>query len=375
MLIAYSATLFCHVMLLAVHDKDSMLFWLNITHFTGPLASTSMAYLAVAFYYDDRYPPLTLSISIILSVIPLLIRGACGYMKTVYFIPNPIGNIAVYDTGSLFFKYFYIHTFIIVLFMIIFLFIKYRTTRINRLRRLSLFLLTAVIITYVSSAPGNFIFPMLFEKYGIRIPEVGYIFLTILTVAIFIAVFRYQFSIITIPLTIEQVLQNIHDCIIITGPDGTAIQSNRAAKNTFTLLGRKKNPGIHELFRGQVELKIPDASDRAKEENPVDPEIIHHPDNLKQLLEIITQPVFDRFNDHIGFLIICRVNDKLEKAAEKYSLTRREVELIILLNEGLEYNEISEKMEVSQNTVRNHIQNIYIKTGTNNRVLLLKKVF
>jgi DNA-binding NarL/FixJ family response regulator len=47
--------------------------------------------------------------------------------------------------------------------------------------------------------------------------------------------------------------------------------------------------------------------------------------------------------------------------ADSYNLSDREKEVLTLLVDGLEYKEIGMKMNVSPNTVRNHISNIYKK--------------
>ncbi len=47
--------------------------------------------------------------------------------------------------------------------------------------------------------------------------------------------------------------------------------------------------------------------------------------------------------------------------ADSYNLSDREKEVLTLLVDGLEYKEIGQKMNVSPNTVRNHISNIYKK--------------
>lgn len=55
-------------------------------------------------------------------------------------------------------------------------------------------------------------------------------------------------------------------------------------------------------------------------------------------------------------------NTKDEKfKADSYNLSDREKEVLTLLVDGLEYKEIGVKMNVSPNTVRNHISNIYKK--------------
>jgi LuxR family transcriptional regulator, maltose regulon positive regulatory protein len=54
-------------------------------------------------------------------------------------------------------------------------------------------------------------------------------------------------------------------------------------------------------------------------------------------------------------------------------LTARENEIIALLEEGLSQREIAEKLYLSHNTVRRHLQNIYEKLGASNKTIALKK--
>lgn len=49
------------------------------------------------------------------------------------------------------------------------------------------------------------------------------------------------------------------------------------------------------------------------------------------------------------------------KSRNEFNLTDREAETLKLLVDGLEYKEIAQRMEVSPNTIRNHIANIYKK--------------
>ncbi|WP_426587955.1 response regulator transcription factor [Mucilaginibacter sp. R-33] len=58
-----------------------------------------------------------------------------------------------------------------------------------------------------------------------------------------------------------------------------------------------------------------------------------------------------------------------------FKLTKREVEIILLFRKGLTYNEIAEALFISSKTVSNHVQNIYDKTGVNNKVALIHKLF
>ncbi|MEO6304714.1 MAG: response regulator transcription factor, partial [Bacteroidia bacterium] len=65
-------------------------------------------------------------------------------------------------------------------------------------------------------------------------------------------------------------------------------------------------------------------------------------------------------------------------SSDNYNLTEREKEVLSFLIEGFEYKEIGIKMNVSPNTIRNHISNIYKKLHVTSktqaiRVFLNKK--
>ena len=54
------------------------------------------------------------------------------------------------------------------------------------------------------------------------------------------------------------------------------------------------------------------------------------------------------------------------------SLSDRELQIIDLVAAGLTNQEIAGKLEISKRTVDNHISNILTKTGTDNRVALVR---
>lgn len=57
---------------------------------------------------------------------------------------------------------------------------------------------------------------------------------------------------------------------------------------------------------------------------------------------------------------------------KKYNLTRREVEIMKLVLEGMNARQISETLYISLPTVKTHIYNIYQKTGVKNRLALAR---
>lgn len=72
-----------------------------------------------------------------------------------------------------------------------------------------------------------------------------------------------------------------------------------------------------------------------------------------------------RVISHIG----SRVEDQLARR-----LTKRELELVMLLKEGLTYKELAEKMFVSVYTVNHHLKKIYQKLNVESKSQLIAKV-
>lgn len=56
-----------------------------------------------------------------------------------------------------------------------------------------------------------------------------------------------------------------------------------------------------------------------------------------------------------------------------YTLTKREIEVINLIAAGLSNKEIARKLDLTVNTVKTHIKNLYGKLQVNNRVQAVEK--
>lgn len=67
-------------------------------------------------------------------------------------------------------------------------------------------------------------------------------------------------------------------------------------------------------------------------------------------------------------------NTIFEDMCHYYRLTNREIEVVLLVRQGLTYKQISEKLFIAGKTVDNHVQNIYEKTGATNKVSLIHKL-
>jgi DNA-binding CsgD family transcriptional regulator len=64
-----------------------------------------------------------------------------------------------------------------------------------------------------------------------------------------------------------------------------------------------------------------------------------------------------------------------EEMCRFYRLTNREIEIVLLIRQGLTYKQISDRLFIAGKTVENHMQNIYEKTSVKNKVAMLHKLF
>ncbi len=66
--------------------------------------------------------------------------------------------------------------------------------------------------------------------------------------------------------------------------------------------------------------------------------------------------------------------DRFEENCKIYNLTTREISIVKLIEQGLKYELIGERLFISKRTVSTHVQNIFAKVEVSNRVELLKKI-
>lgn len=75
-------------------------------------------------------------------------------------------------------------------------------------------------------------------------------------------------------------------------------------------------------------------------------------------------------DEYIDFTMVPMLNEKIAQEKEKVEdekLTRREIEVLKLLAEGLFNKEIAYKLSISEKTVKNHVSNIFKKISVFDR--------
>jgi DNA-binding NarL/FixJ family response regulator len=76
------------------------------------------------------------------------------------------------------------------------------------------------------------------------------------------------------------------------------------------------------------------------------------------------------------FIIEEAVSNKvdLNQIRQNFKLTRREVDVLRRVLDGLKNIEIAEELEISEQTVKDHMSNVYMKIGVENRFSLIRSL-
>lgn len=76
---------------------------------------------------------------------------------------------------------------------------------------------------------------------------------------------------------------------------------------------------------------------------------------------------------YIARKVISQMHQKDNDKQNDFGLSERELEVLSMLNKGLLYKEISDRLNISPNTVKNHCKNIYKRLHVQNKVEAINK--
>ncbi len=180
---------------------------------------------------------------------------------------------------------------------------------------------------------------------------------------------RYRFLSLDHPRIEREVLGAIGDAVILFDPQLAVIRANQ---NTQAVLGREPR-----AFLGQElpSLFAESESIRQSWRVAVTGKEVKSKCSLNEGEFVMTlSPLLDEFGDLIGGMAIIRKQDSLDAAVAAYGITARERSIILMLMQGITSKEIAEALFIAPNTVKNHVANIYQKTGAGTRVELFRLV-
>jgi DNA-binding NarL/FixJ family response regulator len=89
---------------------------------------------------------------------------------------------------------------------------------------------------------------------------------------------------------------------------------------------------------------------------------------------VLFNMILSRFSNPKDFSAEPVPGENLDRFARKYSITRREKEIILLITAGKSNKDIAGSLYISEDTVKNHIYNIFQKTEVRNRSELISRI-
>lgn len=106
-------------------------------------------------------------------------------------------------------------------------------------------------------------------------------------------------------------------------------------------------------------------------------EILHYKTLVRELrielFGVLIGILFMVFGIWLGISMYRKKHESVKFDANKLGLSKREVEVLELLSQGLSNQEVADKLFVSLNTAKTHISNIYGKLNVKRRTQAIQK--
>lgn len=240
-------------------------------------------------------------------------------------------------------------------------------SRLRRERLQGTTLAVAMIVYLCTSGPADyFLSPLL------RLPPMSPLYFFSFLLAVFYAITRYRLLTITQATVSHDILQSIDQAVVLIDPGSRVVGSNRAADDILAAGRSLSGRSLAEAF----------GHDRGLEEGLADLLAGRRADlghfsrtrmgSRDVTLELSARVVRDRFGDGIGVLLVGNPVRGVDQFRARFHVTRREWDTIQSLLAGIPSRAVARRLDVSERTVKAHIESIYRKLGVHNRVGLLE---
>lgn len=201
------------------------------------------------------------------------------------------------------------------------------------------------------------------------LPTITPILILIWIGALYFATVRYQFMGITPELIAHDVLAEIDDYVAVFDRKGELLTRNASFISTCAPADYPKAEG---LFYGPERMQEAFDLLLSGQEERVARRLFLKGRNGKKIpIHARLSLIRDRFGDDLGILLVGREVRGLETLRTRYELTEREIEIIVELTDGRANRVLAEKLNISANTLKAHVTNIYNKVGINSKLELV----
>jgi diguanylate cyclase len=259
--------------------------------------------------------------------------------------------------------------YLLVLFLYAYILFPHIKSGRKRERLQYLIIISSLLISFIIMMAALLIM-LIFHYVTYPIGIMPILFIIFITGCLY-AIKRYRMLSITPELVSADILSNISESIILLSSEKKIITANTVTKTLLKnnllegKIFRNIMPDFKKLNKEIDDLLNNKLSDFSCRLYYIDIEKKHIPMDARFSI------VKDRFNDTIGILVIAREIKEVVQLKSAYKITDREVEIIQSIIMGYSNPEIAKSLNISANTMKRHISNIYSKLAVNNKMQLL----
>ncbi len=362
------------IFLYSANDPGSAWFFSHFTAAAWNIIICLGMLLVLYFYYDDKNPGKLRIFSVVAPCIVFLYRAVFYSTMADKYIPGPYGYYPVNAIDSAWFYLYALYCLEFIILNYYYLIRKFRSSGSNRVRAQAVVYMAAVAIPIIFASFYEILSPLLQIT---KVPAIGHFALLPYLLIVLFAMTRYRMMMIDVPFTADMIIDRTSSLVVLFNDQGEFVSMNRSG---LDILGYDRTCtdqcGFGGLFIEQH--KVNDMVSKAMQNGD---HIMSEDLSLRGFdgaavpMHVSIGVVFDDFRDHIGYVVMGNRIDVLDTAQKQFGITEREKTILVHLLQGLGYEDIADELDISLFTVKNHVHNIYQKTGAKNRSELMKVAF
>lgn len=362
----YSLWALGEAVVISAHDVDSVRFFDAIAA-VGYLYGLA-AFLTLTLVFTGATPrvSLPLNLAVYLLATAEMLRSFFGNWIISGFRPSPWGNVGIPSEDKVW-SYLDIALHVAVLTIASVAYLRARAvSHSRRFRNIAAYMLIGTFLIALSEA---FCVVIVWQLWGYPDPSV---LAGMIGIGLDIYLIeRYRFLSLDHPRIEKEVLGAVEDAVMLFDTRLVVIRANQGARLALARTSRNLvGLELASLFAESESIRRAWQAGVAGKEKEIKSRCSIEGEEILMTLS----PIIDEFEDLIGGLAIVRKQDSLDAAMAAFGITARERSIILMLMQGITNKEIADALFIAPNTVKNHLANIYQKTGAGTRVELFRLI-
>jgi DNA-binding CsgD family transcriptional regulator len=235
----------------------------------------------------------------------------------------------------------------------------------------------SIFFPYLAGIAGMFLCPYFLhiernELLNMLIDISGHILFVSFLVGIRFSIRNSSFLKISADSPVSEIIRGLRDPVMLIDTDGAIIQFNASAGRLMETPEVPAGRSIFGIFDRPDALKTAIGEIFAGGETHG--EIHSHISSDKKdrkSFSLRIQPIVNaEIDNSSGALVFIREDLSINRFREKYGITDRQFDIIVMVVAGLTNREIAEKSGITEKTVENHLFNIYNRLGIDSKIEL-----